>query len=185
MAANANNALFFLVTTLFELYLGAVLLRILLAWVRADFYNPLSQLVWKLTQPVIAPLTRVVPRWRRLDTAALALLTVLALLYIQVVCSLVNISVGGLSWIWFALLKLVLLLVGLYTLSLFAQAILSWVGPGINNPAANILFSVNEPLLRPVRRVVPPIANLDLSPLFLILALQVVSMLIPLPGIFR
>ena len=54
MGANANNALFFLVTTLFELYLGAVLLRIILAWVRADFYNPVSQLVVKVTEPVLA-----------------------------------------------------------------------------------------------------------------------------------
>jgi len=65
------------------------------------------------------------------------------------------------------------------------QAILSWVGPGVNNPAGRILWSINDPLLRPVRRVLPPFSGLDLSPLVLIVALQFVNLLIPLPGIFR
>lgn len=185
MGANATNAVFFLVTTLFNLYLGAVLLRILLQYLRADFYNPISQLVWKITQPPLTPLKKVMPRWRNLDTGAVLLLVVLAFVYVQVVVSLLDVAVGPAAALWYTLLKLAVLATGLYTVSLFAQAILSWIGPGVSNPAANILFSLNEPLLRPVRRLIPPIAGLDLSPLFVILALQVLSRLLPLPGIFR
>jgi YggT family protein len=185
MGANANNALFFLVTTLFNLYLGAVMLRILLQWVRADFYNPVSQLVWKVTQPLAGPLRNIVPRWRQLDTAGLVVLLVLCFIFIQLVMWMLSMHTTVGYAIWYALLKAVSVLLGLYTLSIFAEAILSWVGPGINNPAANILWSINEPLLRPVRRVIPPIGGLDLSPLAVILGLQVLSRLLPLPGFFH
>lgn len=185
MGANATNAVFFIVTTLLNLYLGAVMLRILLQWTRADFYNPISQLVWKITQPPVGPLRKMLPRWRTLDTAALVLLLVLCYLYVHVVMWLLSVHLTVFDVIWLALLKALWICIGLYTLSLFAQAILSWIGPGVNNPAANILWSINEPLLRPVRRVIPPVAGLDLSPLLVILALQVLSRLLPLPGIFR
>ena len=185
MGANVDNAVYFLMTTLMNLFLGVVMLRVLLAWLQADFYNPISQLVWKLTQPILGPFQNLVPRWRTLDVAACVLLLLLSTAYIYVVMLMVSVSTGLGSALWFALLKVFSLGASLYTISLFAQAILSWVGPGINNPAANILWSLNEPLLRPIRRVIPPIGGLDLSPLVVILALQVLSRLLPLPGVFR
>jgi YggT family protein len=185
MGANANNALYYLVSTLLNLYLCAVILRIVLAWVRADFYNPVSQLVWKITQPVLAPFQKTVPRWRRLDTAAAIYLVLLALIYIHVAMWLVGVSLATFSGVFYGLLKIVVLAANLYTVALTFQAILSWFGPGVNNPASNILWSMNEPVLRPIRRLIPPIAGLDLSPLFAIILMQVLAMLVPLPNIFR
>jgi YggT family protein len=184
MAAQATNAFIFLINTLFNLYMGAVLLRIILQWVRADFYNPISQLVWKLTQPVLAPFKNLLPRYRQLDLAALLLLLVLSVLYIQIIAALWNLRVGLLLTVWFAILKVAGLALSLYTASIVIYAILSWFGPGFSNPAANILYSINEPLLRPIRSVIPPIAGLDLSPLIAILLLQVLGILLPLPGYF-
>jgi YggT family protein len=180
-----GNALFFLINVLFDLYMGALLLRVLLQVVRADFYNPLSQLVWKVTNPPVQPLRRFVPRYQNIDTATLLVLFVVALIYIALVSALFNASASVLAYLWFALLKCVVLAINLYTLSLFTQAILSWLGPGVNNPAANVLWSLNEPLLRPVRRFIPPIGGFDLSPLAIMLALQVLIRLVPLPMIFR
>jgi len=185
MGPNASNALFFLVSTLFELYLWIVILRIILQVVRADFYNPISQLVWQVTQPIVRPLQSVLPKWRQLDTAALALLLAISLIYVYVVAAILGYHVGGIVSLWYAALKLLALTLNLYTFALFIQAILSWVGPGVNNPAGSILWSMNEPLLRPVRRAVPPMSGLDLSPLLVILVLQFINLLIPLPGIFR
>jgi YggT family protein len=185
MGANANNALTYLVSTLLNLYLCAVILRIVLAWVRADFYNPVSQLVWKITQPVLAPFHKAVPRWRRLDTAAALYLLILGLIYVYVTMWMFGIGLAPLSAALFAVLKIIVLTANLYTVSLTFQAILSWFGPGVNNPASNILWSMNEPILRPIRRLVPPIAGLDLSPLFAIILMQVLVMLVPLPNIFR
>jgi YggT family protein len=185
MGANANNAIFFLVTTLFDLAMWLVLLRILLQWVRADFHNPMSQLVWQATRYPTDWLRNVVPRWRRLDTAALLVLIVLATFYVYCVSTLLGFDIGAASALWFATLKVLVLAVNLYTFTLFVQAILSWLGPGVNNPASNVLWSLNEPLLRPVRRLIPPMAGLDLAPLLVMLLLQVVARLIPLPGLFR
>lgn len=181
----AGNALFFLVNVLFELFMGALLLRVLLQLVRADFYNPLSQLVWKITNPLAQPLRAVMPRYRNVDTATLLVLFVVAVIYIAVVSWMLGAGVPVLSMLWFALLKCIVLTINLYTLSLFVQAILSWMGPGGRNPAAEILWSLNEPLLAPVRRFIPPIGGFDLSPLAVMLALQVLIRLVPLPMLFR
>lgn len=184
MGASANNALFYLVRTVFDIYLWVLMLRLLLQAVRADFYNPISQMVWQLTQPVVKPLQAVLPKWRQLDTAAAALLLAIALVYIYAIGALLGYRVDGLSAIGYAVLKLIVMALNLYTFTLFVQAILSWVGPGVSNPAGSILWSLNEPLLRPVRRVIPPISGLDLSPLIVLLLLQTLSQLVPL-GVFR
>jgi YggT family protein len=184
MVANTSNALFFLITALLDLGLCAFLLRVLLQLVRADFYNPISQLVWRLTQPVVGPLGRAIPRWQRLDIAASLVLLLIAVIYVEVVAGLLQVPVTWLGALWFALLKLLSLTLNIYTLSLFALAILSWVGPGVSNPAANVLWSLNEPLLRPVRRILPPISGLDLSPIPVMLILQTLDRWLPL-GVFR
>jgi YggT family protein len=183
--ANANNAVFYLVGTLFDIYMWIVILRIILQAVRADFYNPISQLVWQLTQPLVRPAQKVLPKVRQYDTAAIALLALVAIVYIHVIGAILGVPVGALASVWWALLKVVTLVLNLYTFALFVQAILSWVGPGVNNPAGSILWSMNEPLLRPVRRVIPPMSGLDLSPLVVILLLQFVNLLVPLPSLFR
>lgn len=185
MVANVNNGVIFFVSIVLQIVLGILVLRVLLQLVRADFYNPISQLVWKLTQPAIRPLQRILPRYRTLDLAALAVLYALAVVYVEV-----------LAWLWqlqpglgFALaqaaLKLISLTLNIYTLCLFAQALLSWIGPGVSNPAANVLWSLNEPLLRPVRRILPTIAGLDLSPVPVMILLQVIDRVLPLSVYFH
>jgi len=185
MGANTSNALFYLLSTLFEVYLWIVMLRMMLQVVRADFYNPISQLVWQVTQPIVLPLQRVFPKWRQYDTAAAVVLVTIAVVYVFVATAVLGYSVSVAGAIWYAVLKLIVLLLNLYTFALVIQAILSWVGPGVNNPAGSILWSINEPLLRPVRRVIPPFSGLDLSPLVVIVVLQFLKLLIPLPGILR
>jgi len=185
MGANADNAIFFLVTTLFDLAMWLLLLRVLLQWVRADFYNPMSQLVWQTTRYPADFLRKFIPRWRNLDSAALVVLLVMAMLYIYCIAMLLGFDIALPSTFGFAVLKLLVLTVNLYAFTLFVQAILSWLGPGVNNPASNVLWSLNEPMLRPVRRIIPPLSGLDLAPLVLMLLLQVLARLIPLPGLFR
>ncbi|MEQ1439688.1 YggT family protein [Fontimonas sp. SYSU GA230001] len=185
MGANASNAMLFLVTTLFDLALWVFLLRVILQWVRADFYNPISQLIWKATRYPTDWLRRFVPSAGNLNLAAGLVVAALTLAYVYTVVGLLGFSVTTLSALWFAALKLLVVVVNLYTFTIFVQAILSWLGPGVNNPASNILWSMNEPLLRPARRVLSPLSGLDLSPLIVILLLQVLNRLLPLPGIFR
>ncbi len=185
MGANAANALLFLVTTLFDLVLWIYLLRILLQWSRADFYNPISQAIFKATRVPTDWLRRYLPTVRNINLGAAATLAVLTIAYIYVVTGMLGFSINPVSALWYAALKLIALTINLFTLTLFVQAIMSWLGPGVNNPASNILWSLNEPLLRPARRLLPTMGGLDLSPLVVMLLLQVINRLLPLPGAFR
>lgn len=189
MTAQSINALVYISASLLNLYCCAILLRIILAWVRADFYNPVSQMSWKLTQPVAGPLGKVIPRYKRFDTAAAVFLLLVALGFVHLMVFMYGLShgraVGPLFGLVQALFKIIVLTANLYTIGLTFQAILSWFGPGVNNPASNILWSMNEPILRPLRRIIPPLGGLDLTPLIAIVLVQAGAMLIPIAATFR
>jgi YggT family protein len=177
------NAVVFLVPAIFNLILSVLILRLLLQLARANFYNPISQLIWRLTTPVVGPLARFIPRWKTLDIACLLVLLAVTVAYVWILKALVPVFFAASGWsdvIEIAALKIVELTVQLYVLSLFAQALLSWLGPGVSNPNANVLWSLNEPLLRPVRRILPPFSGLDLSPLPVILILLTLDHLLSL-----
>lgn len=177
MGSNLTLAGQFLLNTLFGLYIGAVLLRFLLQAVRADYYNPLAQIVVKLTNPLLLPLRRIIPGWRKLDLAALVLAYLLALLNLALVMVLYGVTPAIPPWLLGGVLRLLLILLNLYTFTILIQALMSWLSPGYH-PVMQTLASVNEPLLRPVRRLIPPLGGLDLSPLFVLLGLQVLRILL-------
>lgn len=161
-----SNFLYPLIKSVLELLIWLFLLRVLLQVVRADFYNPISQLVWRLTRPVVDPVGRVVPRWRRLELSAVILLLVSALLYVYVINGLyAPDALDLLQALGYAVLKILSVALWMYVLALLVVSLLSWFGPGTANPAANVLWSLTEPVLRPVRRVIQPISGLDLSPI--------------------
>ena len=180
MSANFGNALIDLIKALFDLYMGVFVLRLVLQWVRADFFNPISQLIWKFTRPLVDPVTRFVPKFRKLDVAALLVLYLLALIEVHAIFAMYNLNLPLLPALFQAVMKLAALTLNVYTLSMIAQALLSWLGPGVNNPASSILWSMNEPLLRPVRRILPPISGIDLSMIPVILGLHFLMRLLPL-----
>ncbi|HEX6930218.1 MAG TPA: YggT family protein [Gammaproteobacteria bacterium] len=184
MSGNFAAAVLFLVNTLLSLYGMVVLLRFLLQLVRADFYNPLSQFVVRATNPLLRPLRRVVPGAWGIDFAALLLTYLVALVTVAALVAIAGASLPAPLLLGYALLKCILLLIHLYFFTILVQVILSWVSPGWS-PVASMLHSLNEPLLRPFRRILPSLGGLDLSPLFAIILLQFVSFLIPLPGMLR
>jgi YggT family protein len=180
--SNFGNALLFLIDAVFSLYISILLMRYILQVVRADFYNPLSQFVWEVTRPPVSLLQRVIPRWRNHDLAALLLALVLAMINLQIDLVARGFSAGPLLLLGLALVHLVRLACYLYCFSLVVQAVMSWVNPGAPTPVGALLWSINEPLLRPVRNVLPPISGIDLSPLVLIIALQMLLRLLPGAG---
>ena len=182
IASRSIQALIFLINTLMGLYSAAILLRFLLQWRRADFYNPFAQAVMKITSPLLLPLRRLVPPWQRLDMAAVVLATLVQFVNVVLVIALVNSALLS-SWgylIYWTLLKLVFILVNLYFFTILMEAVLSWVGQGRSNPLSGLLVPLNAPLLRPARRLLPPVSGLDFSPLLVMLLLQVVNMMLPL-----
>lgn len=175
-----TQALIFVINTLLGLYSAAILLRLLLQWVRADFYNPLSQAIVKLTNLPLLPLRRLIPGWRRIDFAALVLAALIQLVNVLLVLWIASMSATIVATLFWTLLKLIFILVNLYFFSILLEAILSWTGQGHYNPIGRMLWQLNAPLLGPVRRVLPPFGGLDLSPLIVIILLQVINILLPL-----
>jgi len=178
------NPVIFLVDTLFGLYILVVMLRLLLQIVRADFYNPFSQFLVKATNPPLRPLRRIIPGWGGVDIASLVLLFILQCLAIVLMAllqggALESISIAGLFMASIA--KLISLLLYIYFFSLIIIALLSWISPGGYNPVTALMSSINEPLLRPVRKLLPPVGMLDFSVFVAILGLVVARMLIMPP----
>ncbi len=184
MNSVGTNLLSFLVDVLFNLYVAAVVLRLLLAWVRADFYNPLSQFLVTVTNPLLVPLRRVIPPLGRVDSASIVLAYALKLLQLYILMWLSGITVYGGYLLWAAGVKLVELVVYIFMGSILIEVILSWVAPAARyqNPVAGLVHDLNEPLMRPLRRVIPPIGMVDLSPLVALIGLQM--LLIVLRGLY-
>ncbi len=173
-----TNPLGFLINTLFGLYILMVMLRFILAVVRADFYNPVSQFLVKVTNPPLLMLRRVIPSTGKIDTSALVLMLGLQLLSF----TLIGLLRGGALALWpllvLSLRELAELALNVFLFSIFIQVIISWVNPGTYNPVVSLLYSITEPVLRPCRRLVPPISAMDLSPLVALIAIQLAKYLI-------
>lgn len=172
------NPVEFLITTLFQLYIILVMLRFLLQWVRADFYNPFSQFIVKVTNPLLKPLRRFVPGIGGIDMASVVLMLLLQFISLALVLLIRGGGIELLALIIWSLAELIELAFNVFIFSIIIQAIMSWFNQGHYNPVSSLLYSLNEPLLRPARRLIPPIQGLDLSPLVVLIALQVIKMLV-------
>ena len=176
------NATYFLINTIFDLYLMVVLLRLWLQLVRADFYNPFSQFIVKATHPIVGPLRKIIPSIGTLDTATLILAFLVAALKLTVL-SMMSGSVYDVTVLLFgALLVVIKEIFSLMFWVLIIRAILSWVSQGYN-PVEMVLQQLTDPILAPIRRIIPPLGGLDLSVLFAIIALQFIQIL--LQDLFR
>jgi len=173
-----SNPIIFLLDTVFSFYILAVLLRFLLQWFGGDFYNPISQFLVKITHPPLRFLRRYIPAVGKVDTSSLVLLLSLQMFSDYIVLTLkgMSFSFAALSLLSFS--QLISLLINIFVFAVFARALLSWVNPGTFNAASNLLYSLTEPLLSSCRRMIPDIGGIDLSPLIVLLGLQLAKMLI-------
>jgi YggT family protein len=178
-----TNPLEFLITTLFSLYILAVMLRFILGAVRADFYNPVSQFLVRITNPLLVPMRRVIPSIRQYDTSALLLMLVLQLISLVIVILLRGASVSFLALLLAAIGELVVLAFNVFIFAIVIQVVLSWINPGSYTPVNALLYSITGPVLGPIQRLIPPVSGIDLSPLVALIGLQVLKMLVvPLLG---
>lgn len=180
-APYVNNAGVFLVQTLFGFYIVVIMLRFLLQTVRADFYNPLVQFLVKVTNPPLLPLRRYIPGLWGLDMASIVLMLVVQFVELWLVFYLVEreAHLGGLLVLSVA--ELLQLLINVFFWAVLIQVILSWVNPNPYNPAVVLVRQLTEPVMRPARRLLPPISGIDLSPILVLIALQLGSLLLVAP----
>lgn len=160
-------------------YILIVVLRFLLQLVRADFYNPLSQFIVKATNPLLIPLRKVIPGLLGVDIASLILalalqmlaLTVMSLIDSGAIIPFVNLLViSG--------LKLIVLVLNIYFFSFLIMVIISWIAPHTHNPIMSVISSITEPVLRPIRNVVPAMGGLDFSIMIAMLGIIILKILL-------
>jgi YggT family protein len=178
-----TNPLEFLISTLFSLYILAIMLRFILGAVRADFYNPVSQFLVRITNPLLVPMRRIIPSYRQYDTSALLLMLLLQMISLLIVVMLRGVGVSFLTLLLAAIGELVVLAFNVFIFAIVIQVIISWINPGTYNPVNTLLYSITKPVMGPIQRLIPPVSGIDLSPLVALIGLQILKMLVlPLLG---
>lgn len=166
------EALRFIISSILWLIFFAFLLRVVLQFARADFRNPIAQAVVRVTNPLVLPLRRIIPPIGRVDTAS-----IVALCVVELAAQAIEFWIRGLALppvvtlLLIAARDLMHNVLMFYLVALFIYVVLSWVAPGTYSPAASLLTRICEPLIAPIRRVIPPIGGLDLSVVFLMILL--------------
>jgi YggT family protein len=177
----ASDAATLLIQTLFGLYILVVLLRFLLQLVRADFYNPISQFIVKATQPPLGLVRRLIPGFGGIDLASLVLMVALQCIEIWLLLGIHGKAPSAPGIAILAVAELLKLTIYLFFFSIIVQVVLSWLNPHAHNPITALVFRLNQPLLDPARRLLPPFSGVDLSPLLVLVTLQLALILIVRP----
>jgi YggT family protein len=179
MTGSAGSALIFIVQTLLSLLLFVFMLRVLLQWTRADFRNPLAQAVVKITNPLVLPLRRVLPPIGKLDTASLVAVILVTIVEVVIIAYLSgNTGLSPAGWTTRVVLEIARTVLHAYRIAIIIYALLGMIAPGGYSPMQSLLAALCEPVLRPFRRIIPPIANIDLSPLWALIVIQALLILL-------
>jgi YggT family protein len=176
-----RSALVFIFRTFADLYMATFLLRFLLQWVRADYYNPVTQFVLQITGPLVIPARRLLPSVRGWDIPTLVVLLVLECIATFILDFLIGLPVGAGLFTAQVALRLVALVLQLYIIVILLYALLSLLGGRGQGPVAEMLSTLARPVLRPVRQVMPPIGGFDLSPLIVIVLLEAILIALRFP----
>ena len=169
------NPLVFLVDIIFQLYATALILRAMLQWAGADFYNPISQFIVKITNPPVKPMRRIIPGFGGIDVATLLLAVILIAVQVTILALLANKTIIPLAIALLACIHTVLLIISIFLYSIIIQAILSWVNPDPHNPAVSLLNSLTYPILKHFRKLIPDMGGMDISPIFAIITLMFIQ----------
>jgi len=175
---NPSGALIYLVSTIIDLYIAAIMLRLLLQWVKADFYNPLCQFLVKVTNPVLVPAQRIVPSIGRLDTASVVVMLLFEFIQLVIISQISGAGFEIQFMLVFAVRKLLVALLMTYFVLVIARVIISWIGSQSRHPLIPLIYQLTEPVLRPFSKLIPPIGGVDLSPLLALIALRFLLLLL-------
>ncbi len=170
------EAIIYLVRFVFDALLMILIVRVWLQWVKADFYNPLSQFIVKASNPIVVPFRKIIPGFGGLDLATILIAYVVATLKFVVLAALAGENLGLLAF-YIGLLVLIKQAGFLLFVLMIVMAIMSWVVQGYNATLV-ILDQLTEPFLRPIRKVIPNMGGLDLSMLVAFLGMNVINILL-------
>ena len=170
------EAVIYLLQFAFDALLMILIMRFWLQWVKADFYNPLSQFIVKVSNPLVVPLRRVIPGLGGLDLATILVAYVVATLKFVALTAIAGESLGPLAF-YIGLLVLLKQAGFLLFVIMILMALMSWVVQGYN-PTLMIFHQLTEPFLNPIRRIIPNLGGLDLSMIVAFLAMNVINILL-------
>lgn len=173
------DAMNFLINIAFDLFIIVALLRLWLQLVRADFYNPVSQFVVRATNPLVQPMRRLIPMIGQLDLASLVLALLLGTAKVVTLSALNGFTISPVQIGIFGGLSVLAQALDLLFWIVIIRALLSWFSRGYN-PMEAILHQLTEPLMAPLRRLLPPMGGLDLSAMLLIIIIIFVQRLLGL-----
>lgn len=166
------DPIIFIIDTFFSLYILVVMLRFLLQWVNADFYNPYSEFIVKITHPPLRLFRRYIPSIGKIDTSCIIFALALQMIvdFSILLLSGVSPTVATLSLL--AISQLLTIVINIFVFAILARIVLSWVAPANYNAGISIIHSLTEPILQVCRKLVPVISGIDLSPLIALVGLQ-------------
>ena len=166
-----------IIKTLGELYIFILILRFILQLARADYYNPISQSIVRLTQPVLLPFQKLIPKAGRMDLSPLvvALLLKLGIFAVLIMLAGGSVQVDVVKLLIYALVGLLDSILNIYFWAVIGSVIISWVAPGSYHPAPQLIGQITEPLFKLAQKVIPPIGGLDLSPILIFLVIQIIQ----------
>lgn len=171
-------ALVFVLNVVVGIYLLLLLLRLFLPIVRADFHNPLAQGILKATSPLVIPLRRVLPPLGRIDTATVVVAFGVQYLLLWLLAVIQGAQPRLVELAVLAVFALLFTTIRLFLYAIIIRVIISWISPGNYNPAIQLIATLTDPVIRPFRRLIPPMGGFDISPMFAMLALGVASILL-------
>jgi YggT family protein len=178
-----SEGLLFLINTLFDLFLFILVIRFILAWSSAHYFDPVTQVIVRLTDFLIKPLRRIIPNIYRFELATLLVILVLEFIKFETI-ALLSLGTPTLTGIIvLALADILKLFIQTFFYAILVQALMSWIMP--NSPINNVLYQVTAPIMRPFQRFIPLIGGVDISPIpaMIFLQLLIVMLVNPLMGL--
>lgn len=177
MQNSLSMAALFLINTIFDLYLLILMARIILAWVHADYYSPLTQIIVKLTKPIIDPLRRFIPNFKGIELSTLLVILILEIIKFFLIGLLTIGFPGNILGIFIlAAADVIKIFLNTFFYAILIQAILSWIQP--YSPVIRMLSQLTYPVMRPIQKYIPPVGGFDISPIPAMIILQLLIILI-------
>ena len=183
MNGYVSGFLLFVVGIIFGLLIFTVLARLILQLVRADFHNPVSQFIFRFTNPMLLPLRRLIPGLFGIDMAAVLLLLVLQGLEIVITHLIMGMGLHSpLLFLSELVGRIIQNIAQLFFVCIIISVAISWINPrAAFHPVGRLLLQIIEPIMRPARRILPPIGGIDLSPILIFLAIGLLKILVVAP----
>lgn len=178
MPSHFTEAGLFLVRAVFECYLLVLMIRLILAYTNAHYFNPLIRFIIKLTQPIVGPLRRIIPNYRRIEFSTLVIILLIECAKLFFLFLLIGNMPSVLFVISVAIIEALRLLLQTFFYAILLQALMSWFQPG-ETPATYVLRQITSPILYPLQRVIPPVSGFDITPIPALLLLQLLIILLP------